>query len=93
MAALDSDRVITQLLEALIIESKLVETYNNKCIDFDVPDVVQCSYLKGLFEVTGKTVSYITIKPINNPFEEFSVGPSFLKKVQLNQEVRRILYD
>lgn len=93
MAALDSDRAITELLEALIKSSNLVETYNNKCIDFKTRDVVQCSYLKGLFEVTGKTVNYVTITPINNSLEEFSVGPSFLKKVQLNQGVRRILYD
>ena len=93
MALPDTDRPIMELIEAMIKSSNMVETYDNKCIDFDVNDVVQCSYLKGLFEVTGRTLSYVTIVPINNSVQEFNVGPSFLKKVKLNQQVRRILYD
>ncbi len=50
MAISNLDETLVKLLEGFITERNLVETYNNKCIDFETLDVVQCSYLKGLLK-------------------------------------------
>lgn len=86
------------LFEDLIRTTKLVEHYPfNLSIDFSIDDVVECSYMKGFFKVINLTPTYLTIVPLgfdaSNIANHAYIGPAFLRKVQVNQEVMRILFD
>lgn len=96
--AQNNDRVIFALFEELIKNTKLVEYYPyNHCIDFKPGDVVQCSYMRGFFKVVGLYNSYIALKVVNsatiNPDMIAYVGPHFIKKVELNQQVMKVLFN
>lgn len=92
-----NDRAIFALFEELIKNTKLVEYYPyNHCVDFKQGDMVQCSYMSGFFKVIGLYNSYIALKVVNsatiNPNMIAYVGPEFIKKVELNQQVMKVLF-
>jgi hypothetical protein len=91
--ATDKSRIFTELIEVHLKEMNIVEIYHNKSIDFKAKDVVQCSYMKGLYEVKLITPTYLEVAPIENNSLRHFIGPNFLKKVSINQNIRKILYD
>jgi hypothetical protein len=99
MAEIDNpQRAFFRLFEDLIRATKMVEHYPyNDYIDFTAGDVVECSYMRGFFKVLLPTPSYLVIVPIEADMSDSRnfayVGPDFLRKVQVNQEVIRILFN
>ena len=97
MNELNPQRAFFNLFEELIKTSKIVEYYPfNQSIDFRAGDVVECSYMRGFFKVLSVNKSYLTIIPIefdaSDPKNFGFVGPVFLRKTELNQDVMRILF-
>jgi len=89
-----SDRFIFQIIEQAIIESNMVEIYPyNERLDYLVGDIVECSYIKGFFEVVKSEKDYIKLKCINDYDNiHFLIGKAFLKKTKIDKIILRTLY-
>ena len=98
MAAPDNpQRTFYKLFEDLIRNTKIVEYYPyNHTVDFSIGDIVECSYMRGFFRVISAPAAYLVIVPIESDITNSDnyayIGPNFLRKVQVNQEVMRILF-
>jgi len=65
---------------------------NNKLFDFVPGDSVKCTYLQGVFKVSGFSDSKVVIKTLDNSKQEI-VGPNFLEKVDLDKRWVKVLYN
>jgi hypothetical protein len=98
MAALDDpSRAFFKLFEDLILAAKIVDFYPYNCpVDFTVGDVVECSYMRGLYKIVGINKTHLSLVPLENDSIEDKnfayVGCEFVKKVQINQRVMKVLY-
>lgn len=93
-----NDRAIYSLFEELIRNTKIVDYYPyNQSVDFKTGDVVQCSYMRGFFKVSAVYGTFLALEVIDNASLNKDsiayVGPNFLKKVELNQQVMKVLFN
>lgn len=91
-------RAFYALFEELIQTTKIVEFYPfNETLDFIVGNVVECSYMKGFYKVIATNDTYLTIIPVGLDEQDernFAyVGPTFLRKILVNEQVIRILFN
>lgn len=87
------ERKIYMLFEDFIKAFRLYEL-SRPPLDFKTNDVVQCVYIKGLFRVMSIEQTYLKIQAIESENETpHYVSPLFLQKVEVNQEVIRILFN
>lgn len=91
------NRAFFKLFEELIVVTKMVELYPyNESIDFLVGDVVECSYMKGFFKVLSSTPTFLVLVSVesDDSHEDLAyISPHFLRKIQVNQDVMRILFN
>ncbi len=64
-----------------------------KVIDFRLSDIVECTYIKGLFEVVDIYPTQILILPKDHKGEGELVKPGFLRKVNISKDTMKVLYD
>lgn len=89
-----SDRFIFSLIEQTIIETNMVEIYPyNKVVDLKVGDMVECSYISGIFEIIKVEKDYFKLKCLTK-FRDinFLIGKNFVKKALINKKIIGILY-
>lgn len=91
------NRAIFSLFENAIRETKIVDYYPyNKSYDFNYGDIVECSYIKGLFRVTCLTSTFVIIEIINRTVgrdDIFCIGPEFIKKTTISNTSLKVLFN
>ena len=91
MAVKHSDRSIYQFIEKVLDHNKMIKPVKNK-VAFKPKDMVNCSYIKGLFKIVTLEDNYVVVKSIDNQQIHY-VSSSFLEKVELNEQVLKVLYN
>ena len=93
------DQVIIGTVEVKIRHNKaLFDKFNtgNKIKDFKPEDIVKCSFMKGLFKVAGPALfdeDRLSLYPIDYTGEFTNISPEFLRKVEVNDKLIKVLYE
>lgn len=88
---------INKIIEHVIETTNIVKyNKNNKSVDFNIHDVVSCSYMKGLFRVIGYSSDNgqdcVCVTKIGQTYEVEAIDPKFLEKTKIDEKILKVLY-
>jgi hypothetical protein len=79
-------------VEHVIERTKLIQP--KKAVDYNLGDIVKCSYMPGLFRVTDVFGTCVIIYHIGADVYEYEqVEASFLEKVEINKDTLEVLFN
>jgi hypothetical protein len=64
----------------------------NDLEDFNFNDIVTCTYSKGLYQVKGNLYGKLCVVRVGQLEEIVFIHPCFLKKVNINNKLLKVLY-
>ncbi len=84
---------VNRIVEHVIEKTKLVP--KKKAVDYNIGDIVKCSYMPGLFRVADVFGSCVIINHVDNPdiHDYEQVESPFLEKVEVNQDTLKVLFN
>ena len=84
---------VNRIVEHVIERTKLVSP--KKVVDYNIGDIVKCSYLSGLFRVSDVFGTTVILKHVDsmNTHDYEQVEAAFLEKAQVNEDTLKVLFN